>query len=96
MTAKELEHTTSAAQPPAGLPTLLEAMWWEARGNWERAHQVAQDVATPDGAWVHAYLHRAEGDATNAGYWYRQAKRAECKTSLKQEWEAIVETLLQP
>src|SRR5947207_3353376 len=52
----------------------LLALWWDARGDWEKAHQVAQDVAGRDGAWVHAYLHRKEGDLGNAGYWYRQAE----------------------
>ncbi len=52
---------------------LLRALWWDAKGNWHRAHEIAQDVETPQGAWVHAYLHRREGDAGNAAYWYRRA-----------------------
>jgi hypothetical protein len=92
MTSQELRETGD--QPPAGFAPLVEAMWWEAHGNWERAHLVAQDIATPDGAWVHAYLHRVEGDNGNAGYWYRQASQPVCRTSLQEEWHSIVTALL--
>ncbi|MEI9980711.1 MAG: hypothetical protein WDN23_17275 [Edaphobacter sp.] len=72
----------------------LLALWWDGRGNWDKAHEVAQDVEGRDGAWVHAYLHRKEGDLGNAGYWYRQAGRAVATGDLKVEWEGIVEELL--
>ena len=94
MTIAELQATLGGATPPAGLPPLVEAMWWEARGDWERAHRIAQDVATNDGAWVHAYLHRREGDKLNAGYWYRQAGRRAYMGSLVEEWAEIVNALL--
>ncbi len=63
----------NAAQPPAGWPPLAIALWWEARGDWERAHQLAQADESPVAAHVHAYLHRVEGDLGNARYWYRRA-----------------------
>ncbi len=94
MTIAELKTTLSDAAPPTGLPPLAEAMWWEARGDWERAHSIAQDVATSDGAWVHAYLHRREGDNGNAGYWYRQAGRRVHKGSFAEEWAEIVQVLM--
>jgi hypothetical protein len=72
----------------------LLALWWDGRGNWEKAHEVAQDVEGPDGAWVHAYLHRKEGDFGNAGYWYRQAGRRVATGDLMVEWEGIVGELL--
>ncbi len=89
MTDREDQHAALA-----GLPPLVTALCWEARGDWEKAHLIAQDVPTRDGAWVHAYLHRSEGDLGNAGYWYRQAGRPIHKGSLDQEWEEIVDALL--
>ena len=77
-----------------GLSGALLALWWDARGDWEKAHEIAQDVVGRDGAWVHAYLHRKEGDSGNAGYWYRQAGRAVATGDLTVEWEGIVEEML--
>lgn len=84
-TLRNLTATQAAQQPP-----LLHALWHDAQGNWDRAHQIAQDIETPEGAWVHAYLHRKEGDQFNADYWYRRAGRPSCKTSLEAEWGEIV------
>ena len=70
------------------------AMWHDARGAWDEAHRVAQDVNDELWAWVHAYLHRKEGDEANAGYWYRRAGRQPSTETLATEWEAIVKTLL--
>jgi len=72
-----------------GLGPLLEALWWDARGAWTRAHECAQSVETPDGAWVHAYLHRKEGDLMNADYWYRRAGKRRPAASLVEEWAEI-------
>src|SRR5690349_13945648 len=80
--------------PPAGLSPLLCSLWFERRGDWNRAHAIAQDVADADGAWVHAYLHRRERDRSNAAYWYRQARRPVESGDLDREWRAIVEALL--
>ena len=73
----------------------LLALWWDARGEWDRAHEVAQDVTGRDGAWVHAYLHRKEGDRGNAAYWYRQAGRPTEQGELRAEWEQMVKELLE-
>ena len=74
-----------------GLDGALLALWWDAKGDWEKAHEVAQEVAGVDGAWVHAYLHRKEGDLGNAGYWYRRAVAA---GDSRLEWEGIVGEML--
>ena len=72
----------------------LAALWWAAKGEWDEAHKIVQDEETADAAWVHAYLHRVEGDLGNAGYWYRQAGQPVAKDSLEAEWERIVSALL--
>ena len=79
---------------PEKLPSLLAALWNDSRGNWNHAHELAQEIDTPNGAWVHAYLHRKEGDAFNANYWYLRAGKKTPAQSLKQEWEEIVTELL--
>jgi len=80
--------------PPAGLGPALEALWHEARGEFDRAHEIAQADEGGAGDWVHAYLHRKEGDAGNAGYWYRRARRPVCREPLAAEWEHIARALL--
>ena len=80
--------------PPKGASPLLVALWWEARGNWAKAHEIAQEIDSPDAAWVHAYLHRKEGDQGNAGYWYRRAGRPHSRAALQAEWEEIAQTFL--
>ena len=94
MTLDEFRQSLAGAAPPADLPAALQALWHDGRGDWEAAHNVAQDVPDPDGAWVHAYLHRKEGDAGNAAYWYRRASQPVCRESLDAEWAAIVEAFL--
>ena len=93
MTAEEFRASTKASAPP-GVGPLLRALWHDARGEWDAAHQLAQEVDDVDGAWVHAYLHRKEGDASNAAYWYRRAGKAIARESLDAEWESIVTALL--
>lgn len=94
MDLSRLKASLNAATPPAGLAPPLEALWWDAKGDWKKAHEVAQQHDDRDSAWVHAYLHRAEGDIANAGYWYRRAGRPAATGALQAEWERIVETLL--
>src|SRR5215831_12714697 len=94
MTLTELKASVAASTPPSGLPPAVRALWHDAKGDWETAHRVAQDIDNPDGAWVHAYLHRKEGDAGNAAYWYRRAGRPVATVSLAAEWDQIAETLL--
>ena len=64
-------------QPPAGLSLLLQAMWYDGRDDWEKSHDIAQDIHSNDGSWIHAYLHRKEGDLSNARYWYSMAGKRE-------------------
>lgn len=90
----EFEASLSAGAPPAGLPPPLRALWHEARGEWDRAHAIAQEDPSAEGSWVHAYLHRVEGDLSNAGYWYRRAGRPASQAPLREEWRAIVLSLL--
>jgi hypothetical protein len=83
-----------AAAPPADLDAPLQAMWYAAKGDWSAGHRLAQADHGAAGAWVHAYLHRVEGDLANAGYWYRRAGRPVCTQALTEEWTAIVGALL--
>ncbi len=73
---------------------VLLALWWDAKGEWNKAHEIAQSVEDADGAWVHAYLHRKEGDAGNAAYWYRRAGQSIAHGDLRAEWERIVRKFL--
>ena len=93
MTFNEFKESLSASTPPAVAPALI-ALWHDARGEWDTAHGVAQDVDDQTGAWVHAYLHRKEGDLSNAGYWYRRAGQPAASDNLEQEWVRIVTALL--
>lgn len=94
MTFEEFSQTLTASTPPPGLQPALVALWHDARGDWDAAHGVAQDMPDPDGAWVHAYLHRKEGDAGNAAYWYRRAGKPAATVPLRVEWEQIVRAFL--
>jgi len=94
MTLTEFKATIGQATPPADVVPALVALWHDARGDWARAHEVAQDIHDESGAWVHAYLHRKEGDLGNAGYWYRRASQPVARGTLAEEWDAIVTALL--
>jgi hypothetical protein len=91
----EFRASLSGATPAPGLDAPLTALWWAAKGGWNEAHKLVQDEATADAAWVHAYLHRVEGDPGNAGYWYRQAGKPAASGSLETEWERIASALLE-
>jgi hypothetical protein len=86
--------STAAAAPPAGLGEPLRALWWDRKGDWTKAHEAAQEDEGPAGCWVHAYLHRKEGDLGNAGYWYRRAGKPVATGGLDEEWQAIAGALL--
>jgi hypothetical protein len=81
-------------EPPEGLSMAAQALWWEAKGDWQRAHQCAQKQPDPEGAWAHAYLHRVEGDLSNAGGWYGRAGRPLSTAPLNEEWETIARALV--
>jgi hypothetical protein len=83
-----------ADAPPDGVNGALQALWFDAKGDWEEAHRRAQSQDDATGAWAHAYLHRVEGDLANAGYWYRRANKPAATTPLSEEWEEIAAALL--
>jgi hypothetical protein len=90
----EFKASFSGAAPAPELAAPLAALWWAAKGGWDEAHKIVQDEATADAAWVHAYLHRVEGDLGNASYWYRRAAKPVAAGSLETEWERISSALL--
>jgi hypothetical protein len=95
MTFDDLRAAVDLGTPlPDDAPVLVRALWHDATGDWDGAHRVAQDVETPEGAWVHAYLHRKEGDQSNAEYWYRRARIAPSVLTLDAEWEELVRRFL--
>lgn len=94
MTLDEFRGTLSLGGPPAQLSPALRALWQDAKGNWNDAHAIAQDIDDRSGSWIHAYLHRKEGDLANAGYWYRRAGQPVAHDSLEDEWERIVVAML--
>ena len=81
-------------QPPAGLAETLQSLWWDKKGDWDRAHTIAQEIPTVQGSAVHAYLHREEGVLWNADYWYRRAGRRRPDITLEEEWRALVIEML--
>jgi len=93
MGLEEFRASLTHAEPPAGLTAPMAALWWDARGDWARAHGLVDELETPEGMAVHAYLHRKEGETWNADYWYQRAGRKFHRETLEAEWEALVEGL---
>jgi len=93
MTLEEFRKSLSGDAPPVR-DLALAGLWWDAKGEWTRAHESAQQDEGPAGSWVHAYLHRKEGDNSNAGYWYSRASREPSRASLDEEWLEITQALL--
>lgn len=94
MTVHEFQALLVRDNPLEHWPAPLQALWWDAKGNWARAHQLVDSLETRDGMAVHAYLHRKEGVEWNADYWYRRAGRTFHRPTLEAEWEALVEGML--
>src|SRR6202163_1214178 len=94
MTVDDFRESLTAAKPPAELTLALAGLWWDAKGDWTRAHESAQQDEGPEGSWVHAYLHRKEGDQGNAAYWYGRAGKPVCREPCDAEWLSIVTALL--
>mgnify|MGYP006099534961 FL=1 len=94
MNLETFRASTTDDKPPTELSTPLEAMWYQGKGDWEEAHRLAQSQNNPSVSWVHAHLHRVEGDLGNAAYWYRRADKPVCDSSLNDEWEEIVAKLI--
>ncbi len=93
MDPASFRDTLAAAAPPEGFGLAVQTLWWDAKGDWNRAHRCAMDDKSQDGSAVHAYLHRKEGDLSNARYWYARAGRPPAEGTLDAEWEALVRTL---
>lgn len=94
ITAIEFRATLGGKEAPAGLTVPLQALWWDAKGDWARAHGLVDELETADGMAVHAYLHRKEGQDWNADYWYRKAGRQFHRQGLDDECDALVQGLL--
>jgi hypothetical protein len=94
MTAEDLRKSLQADEPPAELAAPLAALWWDAKGDWARAHGLVDELETPEGMAVHAYLHKKEGQASNADYWYERAGRRFHRETLDEEWAALVKGLV--
>ena len=94
MTLDNFKNSLAEKAPPRGLLPALTALWWAGKDDWDKAHRIVMDEADADSAWVHAYLHRVEGDLGNAGYSYRQAGRKPATGELAAEWAAIAAALL--
>jgi hypothetical protein len=93
MNAEQFLRSVGEQNPPPGLPAPLEALWWDAKGDWGRAHGLVDELETPEGMAVHAYLHRKEGADWNAEYWYRRCGKDYFRPALEAEWNALVEGL---
>jgi hypothetical protein len=93
MNGEDLKRSLDSEGPPEGLTAPLAALWWDARGDWARAHGLVDELETPEGMAVHAYLHRKEGEEWNAEYWYKRAGRQFRRATLEAEWKALVEGL---
>lgn len=93
MNLEAFRGTLNQEEPAAALTTPLAALWWDAKGDWPRAHALVDELEIAEGMAVHAYLHRKEGQAWNADYWYNRAGRRFYRDSLAEEWEALVEGL---
>jgi hypothetical protein len=90
----EFSTSIAGAKPPETLNQYALALWYDAKGNWQAAHGIVQDMQDKTAARIHAYLHRKEGDTGNAGYWYSRAARQMPTCTLEKEWEEIVKTVL--
>ena len=94
MTLEQFRSTLAHTAAPGELSPALRAMWEDAKGNWSAAHTIAQEIDDETGSWIHAYLHRKEGELANAGYWYRRAGKPQAHDTLDEEWLRIVSGLL--
>lgn len=93
MDFKQFQESLSLPTAPSQVSDHLRALWYDAKGDWEQSHNIIQDIQDTDAAWIHAYLHRKEGDTGNADYWYSRAGKKRPSVSLQQEWEIIAREL---
>lgn len=93
MNVSSFKESLSGNEPPQNVSVYLKALWYDAKGDWDRSHKLIQDIDDNTASWIHAYLHRKEGDTGNAGYWYNRAGKNISTLSLEKEWEEIVNAL---
>ena len=93
MTFDEFKATLSEDSPPTSVSLPLQAMWFAGKGEWDKSHDICQE-SNQELDWVHAWLHRQEGDLSNAGYWYRRANQTMSESTLEEEWDEIAQALL--
>jgi hypothetical protein len=94
LTPNEFQRSLAGAHPPQGCAPALQALWWIAKADWDAAHQIVMADESADCAWVHAHLHRVEGDLDNARYWYRRAGKPAVAGPVAAERDAIIAALL--
>jgi hypothetical protein len=94
MTFADFQKCLSLPTPPTEASVYLEALWYDARGDWKKGHELIQDLPDKNAAHIHAYFHRKEGDLCNADYWYRSAGEKRPSVSLEEEWEQLVQAFL--
>ena len=94
MNSKIFKASLTLEAPDPALSTILQSLWYDAKGDWKTAHDLVDQLSGTDAAWVHAYLHRKEGDSWNADYWYARAKKTRPGYSLEEEWGNLVEQFL--
>ena len=94
MDVASFKETLPGSEPPQNSSVYLKALWYDAKGDWDKAHKLIQDIEDKSASWIHAYLHRKEGDASNAAYWYRRAGKPVARATLEEEWEEIASALL--
>ena len=94
MKYEQYKQTLLLKDPPNDFSVYLKALWFDGKDDWEKAHNTIQDVEDATASWIHAYLHRKEGDSGNADYWYRGAGRKRPSAGLDEEWETIVRALI--
>jgi hypothetical protein len=90
MTLEAFQHSLQYSHPPEGLPSLLLALWYESKGDWESCHTIVQDIPSKEAALIHAYLHRKEGDRLNAEYWYQRGGGKLPQISLEDELNQLI------
>lgn len=94
MTFEQFQQSLSLSLPPSGISDHLKALWYDGKGDWQQSHDIIQDINDTNAAWIHAYLHRKEGDIWNADYWYSKAVKKRPTISLQQEWEMITNEII--
>jgi len=94
MTFEDFKQSTFSAKKPDGLNPLLDSLWEAKAGNWDTAHKIVQDIGDKNASWIHAWLHRVDGDNSNAQYWYSRAGKSFFHGSLEEEWDSITRRLM--